>query len=98
MNASCTPCEKSATVSFSGNGVAETRRRNSINSASGASKRNGRIAVLSVVCSVGRSAKVAGGMLTSLHMKPDARLPIYQTKVSTILSYHPLQPDRYDRI
>src|SRR6185503_18237199 len=89
MKASCTPCEKSATVSFSGNRVAVMRLRISSSSASAASKRNGRIAVLSVVCSVRGSATVAGVMLTSFleHMKPDARLAIYQTKVSTIRSY-----------
>ena len=45
--------------------VAAMRLRNSIRSASGASKRNGRIAVLSVVCSVRRSVTVAGVMLPS---------------------------------
>src|SRR5882762_3218100 len=51
MKASCTPCDASVTVSLSGHFVALMRLRNSIRSASGASKRNGRIAVLSVVCS-----------------------------------------------
>src|SRR5687768_6780009 len=64
MKARCKLCEKYVTVSFSGNRVAAMRLRISSSSASVASKRNGRIAVLSVVWSVRRSA-VAGVMLTS---------------------------------
>src|SRR6266850_1397854 len=51
MKASCTPCEKSATVSFSGNRVAVMRLRKSTSSASGTFTRKGRSAFLSGVCS-----------------------------------------------
>jgi hypothetical protein len=49
--ASGTPCEKSVTVSFSGNSVAKIRRRNSVSSASGVFTWNGRIAVASTSAS-----------------------------------------------
>src|SRR6185295_19626700 len=47
MKASCTPCEKSETVSFSGNRVALMRRRISASASSDTSTRNGRIAAFS---------------------------------------------------
>ena len=44
--------------------------------------------MLSVVCSLPRSVTVAGVMLIPPRtMKPKVRLPIYQTKVSTIPLY-----------
>src|SRR5687768_10831639 len=65
MKASCTHCEKSATLSFSGNRVAVMRLRISSSCASEASKRHGRAAGMSVVRPVRRSVRVAGVMPTS---------------------------------
>jgi hypothetical protein len=49
--ASGTPCEKSSTVSFSGKRAAVMRLRNSVNSASGTSTRNGRMAAAVMIAS-----------------------------------------------
>src|SRR5688572_15234118 len=81
MNASCTPCDASVTVSRSGHFVALMRRRNSVSSASGTFTRNGRTAVLSAACSLPCRVAVVGVMVCSLwrrrgdlleRMTPDA--------------------------
>ena len=66
MKASCTPCDESATDSFSGHLVALMRRRNSVSSASGTFTRNGRIGVLSAACSLRGGVAVAWAIEFSL--------------------------------
>src|SRR5919106_3524521 len=69
MKASCTPCEKSSTVSLSGQRVATMRARRSSSSASGVSIVNGRTAVLSAGVSSVTAMWVLlggdGGLVTS---------------------------------